>query len=312
MVTPKKINSHIVPETYLKHFTDHSNLLYRYKIKSKFQTRIKTVSPSQVCYKPDYFRIENENTLKSFGLYDKDYIENEAFKTYENNYNSLLSKIISHNDFISTSEAHLFIETVINIKSRNEKMRKNYSKENIIPISVNLFQEIRKNRNINALFSKTDFLPFELFIKENLLNREGLENEMFLKTFIIDKRKESGFLNELISFLLSRRWDFLISDINSPFITSDNPGFCVDDKDVCANTKFGGNFMFFFPLTPQICLMICNKFIDQEDTLIKKLYFKSIPSSAIEKINVGTIKICNTEIFAHEKEILQTFLSKGI
>lgn len=39
------------------------------------------------------------------------------------------------------------------------------------------------------------------------------------------------------------------------FITTDNPGFAVDEQTV-HNIKLRGNFRFYFPLSPRHCLML--------------------------------------------------------
>ena len=192
------INSHIVPETYLKHFTDSSNQLWRYKIKSKFPSKIKQAFPSQVCYKPNYFRIENKNVLTSLDINDKDYIEKEAFKKYENNYNNILAKITSHSSCIPASEAPILINTLINIKARNSAIRKYYCKENVMPIYEEFLKELEKRWSRLEPFIKTDFKKFEEKIKGNIVDKEGIEDDMFLTSFSVAEVEKTNYRTTLI------------------------------------------------------------------------------------------------------------------
>lgn len=181
-------------------------------------------------------------------------------------------------------------------------MRNNYTKQNLRPVYEKNIEEIKKEWMASSFFDKWDFGSIEKLIREKIVERKGVEDEIFLTGFT--EEKNDGIIREIKDALLKMRWHFMLADESASFITSDNPGYCANDKDRIVNTGFGGKFMFCFPLTPKVSLMICNIIPDLGSKAGKILNFIPVGQDDVMKINIGTRVVCNREIYANKKEIL--------
>jgi len=119
----KDINSHFVPQCYLRSFArQKDDSFFRHKIKSKYPTKIRTASVSSVCYKPNFYRIKKPMQFELQKLNNQDYFEEEGFREYENNYPRILSKMASHKPNILTSEAALFFRHYFQYKKKKRDL----------------------------------------------------------------------------------------------------------------------------------------------------------------------------------------------
>jgi len=128
----------------------------------------------------------------------------------------------------------------------------------------------------------------------------NLQNERLLRSTI----EGDKVYDKIKDITLKCHWQILETTIKNMFITSDNPGFCIDDDEYVHNTKFGGSFSFFYPLTPFHCLLINNESID-DIISVKKLKFTDANKELVEMINFATCINANVEIYSHSENTIQ-------
>jgi len=58
--------------------------------------------------------------------------------------------------------------------------------------------------------------------------------------------------------IMRNEWVLLIASGRENFIVTDNPGFTLSNGKTY-NTKFTGDYQFYFPLSPRYCLMFGDK-----------------------------------------------------
>jgi hypothetical protein len=107
------------------------------------------------------------------------------------------------------------------------------------------------------------------------------------------------------------KWIVFKTTLNNQFIASDNPGYCQDQENNIYNTKFGGCFIFFFPLTPYHHLGIFSEgdYIKQLPSF-KDVSYEHIGADWVGTINRATWMTANKEIYGtNEKSLLQVWYS---
>ncbi len=305
---------HIVPKTYLNQFTKHNGKLLKIRLnRDTFPKQLKEFHPSQICYKPNFFKIDNDFILKQFNLSDALYIEKNAFKSYENGLEKIISSIRKQQNYLDICDATLLVKGLLSIKQRNESVRRTYDTSNINSVFDNYIQEMEIQREEwETILSRIEDYNFEklAYLIEKMRNNwltnplllKDLHNQSILNTYF----NKQTLLSELPNFLIKLPWIIYETTVKDFYITSDNPGFCIDENEIMHNTKFAGTFAFLFPLTPLHLLFISNIFIkDHPQTNIKKLHFINAEPNFAKLVNRATTVNSNREIYSNSEITLR-------
>lgn len=304
------MKSHIVPEGYLRSFAHKENEHFHIlKIKSPYR-KIRFGSVSSVCYEPGYFKFENPILHKFQQYKDPDHIEKESFKIYENNFNKIVDSLKNKPSGLLIDQAVLLIESILNIKIRNKRYRKAFDKASV---RKNFARRVERFRSIWHHFeNKVTDLNFGQFVeytKINYLEKEGFYNEFYLSSILSERFKESEVFAIIKESILNATWVIGTTDESNEFITSDNPGFCIDiENNQLYNMRFEGAYALFFPLDPYHCLMITNNADESVNRSFKPISIKKTAPQQVKQINNLTAQICNVEVFAYSKDTLNLYL----
>lgn len=272
---PKK--HHYVPQCYLKNFTFDSKLyvLDVRKVQKGYKELPSLLHTASICYFPNYYTIEENMGDSEFRLnaYDALYIERDVLSKLENKYGKIFEKI-SRNNALMLQDAIDLTDFIIQLKLRNPYWMK---------------ETLEKNKNflIDSALDSLDFdkftdnarlqyIPKELInaVIESVKDKNKL-NPTFSKQMqlfsLIQRNDDIENYNEKFRLaLIDCKWMVFESPQDGPyFITSDNPGYSLKGNDgKTYNTNYSDPFVFFFPLSPKLCLVISgeekdNSYIDK-------------------------------------------------
>lgn len=301
---PKK--HHFVPVCYLKSFVNSEKSFWRKELKYE---KMALATPSQVCYEIDGNRFNMENNIFFNNVEDEYHIEKHAFNSQENNYGRIILKIMGHqtgSQVLDPGEYRLFVNTLITIKRRNPSWRASLEKT-VSEGNGNddLFKQLKQ-----FLFKKSQQFGEEMVsdekIRELLAARaqnKSLAHDMYL----------SGYVNpsilKIISDLTDEVYQLTHYILHAPagfqFITSDNPGFLYYDNQVVNGTGFGGQYEFFFPLSPTKCLYINTADADESTTSEKTVYHQEVDTEKVRFINEATKSLASKIILARDQQVLK-------
>lgn len=230
---------------------------------------------------------------------DEFIIEKEAFKWYENNLESIIQKILNRQTYLYPKDAEILCKGLLNIKIRNNYFRDSIlSKENIGDFLDSVLKDfpliMQENKDVIGLIEK---MKIDFAKNPNLINQ--LQNKSLLDNNTNDDRS----INNIYDLCINSQWTILETTINNMFITSDNPGFCIDENNLLENTKFGDSFTWYFPLTPFHCLRV-DKRIKETTQSLKPLHFTDADSETVKSINLNTCQLANADIYSLSSETL--------
>lgn len=299
-----KEDSHIVPKTYIAQFTNANGRLLKIKKDIiKFPKTSNELYPSAVCYKDNFYRFENPLFIQRHDIDNPSFVEKNSFKSYENRLGKILDKIVKRQPFLSDDDAFTLIFAFLSMKQRNNVVRKGITKDKI----NNLFDEQI------SIFSQDSYFKIEVSEAFNLSSVEIIETIEKMRSqwaddsntskdlhnsYLLDSHsKDDSFLANLASYLMQFPWFIFESKSNDIVITSDNPGFCIDDEKLY-NTKFDSIFEFIYPLDSNDFLMISNRFKDKPLKDLKILNYRFINSALVHKLNRCTFALSDEEVYA--------------
>ena len=186
-------------------------------------------------------------------------IEQDIFWRYEKEYPFIIQTIRNRKPLVR-KQAELFIYSLISIKLRNKfildttkqkdllKKIMAEGKEDIIEQSLALFPDMSREQKMAAIAD----------VEEKIVNNDSFVKGANLDALMERETGKRGIIMDIITKLINCQWKIIESDFSSLFITSDNPGFCLDSASQPYNTKFD-DCTFVFPLTPMLCLIISDK-----------------------------------------------------
>jgi Protein of unknown function (DUF4238) len=303
MNEPKK--HHIVPESYLKLFADLKEELFRIKtneIPQKIKNGIlgssslKKFNVSQICYKEDFYKIQNNPTLGIHNITDEYQIEKESFKWYENNLELIIKNIRNRQTYLTLKDAEILCKGLLNIKIRNNHFRDNVIKnENMGEFLSKVFRKLPVTIQENK-----DAIEFIGKMKTDFDENPNLVNQLQNKSLLDNNNNDDRATNKVYDLCMNSQWNILEATINDMFITSDNPGFCVDENNVLENTKFGDLFTWYFPLNPLHCLRV-NRSINETIKSLKPLNITDADSELVKMININTCRLANSDIYSSSR-----------
>jgi|GEM_PF-1707593 len=318
----KPRDQHFVPKCYLRNFITDKTLftLDIRKVLLGYKISPKPDYPKRICYIKNYYTLPQEYNEASFNFddYDKYIIEKEILNKLENRYSKLFPKLISE-DSILLNEAIELCDFIVQLKFRNPMflmMSESAKEERIQKIGQDiLINDLNKN-------PRWDCMPMELKIMvlrmvQNAVLQDSNWSKQMQLMGLIKRNPNVGNLRSNLLFrkaILNCKWTILgANEGENSFLTSDNPGFSLGADGLVYSSKFTGGFEFYFPLSPKYCLLISDKDLDHafdNSHIDKKLEFKQLKNSEIERINENAIVNINKIIIASNITILNYFKEK--
>lgn len=309
------MDQHYLPRCYMNEFANPSgnlfslnNELFRYGKRGYIQSK----SPAQICYVPDYYTLDMQipPTYQHLNQEDPLVIERELFWKYENQYPATLDRI-KNRISLSYTEAEVFIKGLISMKLRNKYIRDGYSGEQ----HQQMLQKIFNDDLVRTVYDARKHYPNasdqEILDTIETVRVRATEDPEFIKmihlTGLIDReRNPDSVINAAAAKLLKAKWILHESDLSATFITTDNPGYCVDSQDRVNNIKLA-DCTLFFPLTPLLCLMISDRVNDDElpgNLLSKRLHYRPVNASFINQVNQRSLHYFSRYVLAQTRQTL--------
>lgn len=305
MNNPPK-NHHYVPQCYLNSFANSQKKFWKLR---NDNSRISETMPVKVCYEVDANRIRNKQFLEINHLEDEYFIEKNSFKYQENNFSKVLPTLIkfSKEQIIADKTKHqLFLETLITIKRRNPDSRNKI---------IQAFKEGYKTQGGIKRF-------LENFAEESGIQKIPPEIETYIKNYLANESQDPNRLHDMyLSAYLSKvdyttiteitkcfynlKQYILHAPIGQQFITSDNPGFTVTGGAIISLGGLGGQFEFYFPLSPTSCLYLKSTDVERTNVIEKIIYPVMLNKSDVIEINRATRLISMKCVFAYNKKTLE-------
>lgn len=305
MNNPPK-DHHFVPKCYLLPFTDSQNNFWK---KRNDNGRLSLTNPTKVCYEPNANRFRTTQILYFNNLTDAYYIEKNAFKNQENNYGKIISKLLkfqSEPQIINKTHYRLFLETLLTIKRRNprsrveiiERFKAGYKSEDGIK---EFFKFLSEETGVKELTPEAkEFIKNYLSVESQ--NPDRL-HDMYLSAFI--NKRDYDTIQNLTTDLFGLKQHILFAPITQQFITSDNPGFLVSNGILSNLGGFGGDYEFYFPLSPLSCLYLNSNIVEANSIIEKAIYSKIVTEYQVKIINENTRSLSNNYVLGFSKKSLE-------
>lgn len=107
-------------------------------------------------------------------------------------------------------------------------------------------------------------------------------------------------VDKLAKKIFDVQWVFLVAPDESAFITSDSPCYTVSNTDPGMGVGIlSPNAMTFFPLRPDLCVVLAPKFRSQRE------FFKEVDKKSVREINQATLKNSYRSIVARDRKHLE-------
>lgn len=267
------------------------------------------VNTASVGYERDIYTIDDslQHLKNSFGQREKYELENHFNKVYETKYRKLLGQVINKK-YLGIDDAALFIYALTNLKFRNKYYRDNTVARILPGVLIDL-----RNRELEILHSvegeyyrgqpKEEAIDVINSITEQAKNSGSLVKDFHLMSFYKSNDNSESARMKVIDILLRLKWTIVHNNTKLPFITTDNPGYCIDpDSKSIQNVKFGEPFSYFIPLRPNVGLLIDSnrndEFLLQRDD-IKLLANFTAPEEIVKTLNIGALNHFTDRIFSY-------------
>ncbi len=272
---------------------------------------------NQRCRSKDFYTIKPGTSITRFE-HMRDlkptHIE-ESFHFYEREYSKVIGKIKNRLDKLELKDAKLLIYAIVDFKIRN-----NYFRDKVVTKTHNeIFGDDLDKLKEKIISSEFSFPNTSI---ETMLDTiEKLQREFapipknyvasHLSTLASQRTEDNHFHTTISAHLLQFRWTVFTS--KNKFISNDNPGVSLDENDTVQNTKFDEGFIFFFPLTPSLCLAINSSNIDLDFQNLqseKSLNFSAADNEFIDFINDIHCRHLSRYIFSDNSEVIREIASK--
>lgn len=302
---PVAEKQHYVPEVYLKHFT-RKGQFFSSTPKLEHYNKPKKKYPSQVCYLPDFYEFTkaNENSLKRL-------IESKAFAYENKDLANTFSIIDRKSAFISRSNYKKLIHIYLSLKHRNLYMRNLFLNYESTESLDQLINEYRPFRDTIEHLAKKPFDEFMGQIKKSILE-DPYFGELAHHQAIL--RHASG-TNEPVNDarkVLTKLRIHVFEPLNKDdfFVTSDNPGFTIVDKNKVFNTNYGRFDAVGFPITPKRLLFLAHRDNHHNLEVRRSIHYLKIQSDKVFEMNECSTFNSMNNIFCPNQEYLDEFTTE--
>lgn len=307
------MNQHYVPRVYLKQFESGRKMLYTLpKTAHKHSPYVKEVSRSQIGYHPDFYTIQNANSLLRLGLTDKDAIKKEFNAHVENRFEKLIARLLSPLQMLSLEAAEEVLLMLLSLKQRNPVFRQAFQNpQTILAAFERRFNEVFEHRStFEEILKREGRTNFDEFVQygRNYIQQVAYDpntpQDIHTEGIVKLHQHEETAAKEVASALLGCEWFIFETIPQRPFITSDNPGFCIDNNEQVHNLNFGDTAGFIFPLTPRHILLITAHFVDQVGS-VKQIHHRSAKPDLVEIINRATFMVSYKRVVSNDANALR-------
>lgn len=296
------VKHHFVPQIYLKRFSLNKNGdIFTLKKNSNYSASTKLTNKSRICYEAKRYTFDNKEIIERYKITDPNIIEKSCFSYENKELEDLFDKIDHHKKFTKTQFERL-VRIIVDIKMRNPVFSESFKKFD--PKSDKVQKETKKILEEAVEFCKRAGLSTDIVKRAEEAVYKKYEDEKYLKNvyragiYINESARE-----ELIEKLI--KWEALVMNTTyeNPFITSDNPGFNLNEKDQIFNTDFESANSLVFPISPKSILVLRRS--EKKDLgIFKNIYYKKMKISSVLSVNKATLKNANDIIISNSKEQL--------
>jgi hypothetical protein len=248
-------SQHYVPKGYLKQFTfDGSQFYQRYNEGPNTFTR---TSMTSVCCENNFYDLHGTNLSEEYGIPVR-YLEGE-FHSYECKLPGIIKKIKEKTSHLSMIEFGVLVDAYVSIKHRNPFARERLSEMmgDIGSVSKSIDNVIAQDPTVPFVASLLglDFNEFKQKAIEHAINDKDAARRTQLDGLVRSKMRRHDVIEDAIFKLSSMRMVVLEVPDGHYLLTSDNPGFTVNDY-VTHNTNFGEFDFIIFPLSSKQALKL--------------------------------------------------------
>ncbi|MFO7720322.1 MAG: DUF4238 domain-containing protein [Gillisia sp.] len=296
------VKHHYVPQIYLKRFSLNLNGdLYTLKTNSSYPANVKLTNKNKICYGLKRYTFDDQEVMDMYKIEDPNIIEKSCF-SYENNDLEYLFDKIDYNKKLTKSEFEKLVRIIVNVKLRNPVFSDSYSKFD--PKSTRVQKETKKIRNEATQFCKILGLDTDLVNKAVEMVYEKFKDENYLlNVYRAGIYGDEEVREELIRKL--KNWEMIVlnTDYENPFITSDNPGFNLNENNHIFNADFDFVNALVFPISPK-SILVLKRSENQDLEIFKKIQYRRMNIQGVLSINKATSQNANKIIISNSKEQL--------
>lgn len=263
-----------------------------------------------VCYYEHYYTLNSDLADKNFRLneYNELFIETNVLRELEGKYPNLY-KVLANSKKLPFPHAIDLVDFIIQMKLRNP-----YLLEHTLEKHKNEWIESTMNEIYHEFLKDRRFAKIPTEIKKGVhehIRQNNKEDVSFAKKIqlygLIQRYSQKDERNIILrEALIKNEWFLLKTPNDGPyFITSDNPGFSTNpNNNLIYNTRFAGGFIFHFPVSPKLCLLVTDtcktKKVDSNNQ-DKNITHLNIDPNTVIRINNGSLHCINKILIGSEK-----------
>ncbi|NID10643.1 DUF4238 domain-containing protein [Fibrivirga algicola] len=310
------VNHHYVPQVYIRRFCVNMqgqekvwafdrNMLVR-----DTPTTFRSYAPKQICHEEHLYKFRNDAVTSMYGINDKNIVEKESFKGYENDMRRIIDSVdqqtvVINERFVPIDDARILIKTLLNMKKRNPYMVNDdkTNQETVRRTNDLLIKDLEENREVWEARLATEGRKLDDAISQmmEIMAKEGFSEDMHrLSLYLEGIGSEDVIVPQLADFLLKKKWSIQETSITNLFITSDNPGFSINKELELFNVNFIEDSMFIFPLSPYRTLYIntSQDDVDSDLEVDKRVTYSQAGDELVQTVNRCTLGNCNQFIYS--------------
>ena len=307
------MDQHYVPRVYLKQFESGRKKLYTlHNSPHKHSPHVKEFTRAQISYIPDFYTINNERTLRRLGLSDRDVIEKDFNTRVENRFEKIIAGLLSPLQMLSLEAAEEVLLTLLSLKQRNPVFRRAFqSPQTILQAFDRRLEEVFEHRaTFEEILKREGRMNFDEFVEfgrrhfQQIAHDPNTPQDIHTEGMVKLYQNEETAVKEVANSLLGCEWFIFETTPQRPFITSDNPGFCLDNNEQVHNLNFANSSGFFFPLTPRHVLIITAHFTNQVGS-VKQIQHRPTAPDLVELINRATFIVSYKKVLSNDENTLR-------
>jgi hypothetical protein len=315
----KTREQHIVPATYLRHFTKEALVYFldTKKLRERPPEYPRRRAPGSICWSDDYYTIRDEFPENHFNLkkHDTHYIEDQVLKRLEDKYPALSAKLTGTGS-LTMAEAIDLCDLVVAIKLRNPYWLEKVIGQRVTSQTEALLREMvaERRRNDPVAASTADWV-FELVITKLLRQQRkdpDYDKQMQLYSLRARGENELGRNVRIHEKFIDARWVIYAAPAEGPyFITTDNPGAAIGKTDGAIHTfKLDGDYVFYFPLSYRHLLLLTDNEPDgalSRGDQNKRAQFVNATPAEVHSVNTLVAGLANRLLIGAERTELDHF-----
>jgi len=287
---------HIVPETYLKHFSENKFVFF-YDFNNAYKKNIQREGIGHKAFwREKYYSFKDNTSLE------------QSFSKFENHYNKIIQDLENKTN-LSLEMKSLISEWMVLNKIRNPYLRDTFS-SNIEWINKTILK-LKNEKYDEATLKKNSIDQAKFLQLEKFVNHDDYRK--IIKDYTIN--------------FSSKRWRIIFSK-EDDVLTSINPGFSVTiNFDIFRlnlspisslyNLDRNSYVDHYYPLSSKMILVLEHEFFTQEylkpgkmeEFAHKEIEFVAGEQEIINQINSWTIETSSGLIISKQKRILEKYLN---